>query len=96
MPATADEVLFLAGSGSELEESGKSSGKKLDAMTLIKEGKLPPLGRKPGVLGLCLPSSWDPQAVMLPTAPRPGESRAALLTELSPCRHEHLWPLPGA
>ncbi|XP_061869606.1 ataxin-7-like protein 2 [Colius striatus] len=26
-----------AGSGSELEESGKSSGKKLDAMTLIKE-----------------------------------------------------------
>ncbi|NXS74366.1 AT7L2 protein, partial [Pandion haliaetus] len=72
VPAAADEVLSLAGSGSELEESGKSSGKKLDAMTLIKEGKLPPLGRKPGVLGLCLPSSWDPQAVMLPMAPRPG------------------------
>ncbi|NXH20720.1 AT7L2 protein, partial [Bucco capensis] len=30
-------VLSLAGSGLELEESGKSGGKKLDAMTLIKE-----------------------------------------------------------
>ncbi|NXK01009.1 AT7L2 protein, partial [Corythaixoides concolor] len=37
VPAAADRVLSLAGSGSELEESGKSSGKKLDAMTLIKE-----------------------------------------------------------
>ncbi|PKK22922.1 hypothetical protein A306_00000070, partial [Columba livia] len=30
-------VLSPAGPGLELEESGKSSGKKLDAMTLIKE-----------------------------------------------------------
>ncbi|NXW11617.1 AT7L2 protein, partial [Fregetta grallaria] len=37
VPAVADGVLSPAGSGSELEESGKSSGKKLDAMTLIKE-----------------------------------------------------------
>ncbi|NXJ86598.1 AT7L2 protein, partial [Trogon melanurus] len=37
VPATADRVLSPAGSGPELEESGKSSGKKLDAMTLIKE-----------------------------------------------------------
>lgn len=52
-----------------MEESGKSSGKKLDAMTLIKEGKLPPLGRKPGILWLCWPSSLDPGAVMSPVAP---------------------------
>ncbi|NXT77899.1 AT7L2 protein, partial [Zapornia atra] len=37
VPAAGDGVLSPAGSGSELEESGKSSGKKLDAMTLIKE-----------------------------------------------------------
>ncbi|NWV09496.1 AT7L2 protein, partial [Ptilonorhynchus violaceus] len=36
VPAT-DRILSLAGSGSELEESGKSGSKKLDTMTLIKE-----------------------------------------------------------
>ncbi|NXR70403.1 AT7L2 protein, partial [Rhadina sibilatrix] len=36
VPAT-DRILSLAGSGSELEENGKSSSKKLDTMTLIKE-----------------------------------------------------------
>lgn len=42
-------ILFPA--GLELEESSKGS-KKLDAMTLIKEGKLLVLGRKPSVLGV--------------------------------------------
>ncbi|XP_064254996.1 ataxin-7-like protein 2 [Passer domesticus] len=36
VPAT-DRILSLAGSGSELEENGKSGSKKLDTMTLIKE-----------------------------------------------------------
>lgn len=51
VPAT-DRILSLAGSGSELEENGKSSSKKLDTMTLIKEGELLS-GVKPSVLGLC-------------------------------------------
>ncbi|KAM9369369.1 LOW QUALITY PROTEIN: ataxin-7-like protein 2 [Phaethornis superciliosus] len=37
MPAAPEGVLSPAGSGLELEESGKSRAKKLDAMTLIKE-----------------------------------------------------------
>ncbi|XP_056367199.1 ataxin-7-like protein 2 isoform X1 [Oenanthe melanoleuca] len=36
VPAT-DRILSLPGSGSELEENGKSGSKKLDTMTLIKE-----------------------------------------------------------
>uniref|UniRef100_A0A8C0UDJ9 Ataxin 7 like 2 n=1 Tax=Cyanistes caeruleus TaxID=156563 RepID=A0A8C0UDJ9_CYACU len=36
VPAT-DRILSLAGSGSELEENGRSGSKKLDTMTLIKE-----------------------------------------------------------
>lgn len=57
VPAT-DRILSLAGSGSELEENGKSGSKKLDTMTLIKEGELLS-GVKPSVGGLCEPSSWD-------------------------------------
>jgi len=60
VPATADGVLSPAGSGLELEESGKSGGKKLDAMTLIKEGKAPSFGEKTRRFG----------AVTLPPAPR--------------------------
>ncbi|XP_017595290.1 PREDICTED: ataxin-7-like protein 2 [Corvus brachyrhynchos] len=37
VPAATDRILSLAGSGSELEENGKSGSKKLDTMTLIKE-----------------------------------------------------------
>lgn len=49
----ADE--FWSPAGLEPEESSKSGSKKLDAMTLIKEGKLPALGRKPVVWGPCVP-----------------------------------------
>lgn len=50
VPATDDRILSLAGSGSELEENGKSGSKKLDTMTLIKEGELLS-GVKPSVSG---------------------------------------------
>lgn len=71
VPAT-DRILSLAGSGSELEENGKSGSKKLDTMTLIKEGELLS-GVKPSISGLGLLS-----AVLLAA---PGLCQ---LTELSP------------
>lgn len=52
-PGAADG--FWSPAGLEPEESSKSGSKKLDAMTLIKEGKLPTLGRKPVVRGPRVP-----------------------------------------
>lgn len=88
VPAT-DRILSLAGSGSELEENGKSGSKKLDTMTLIKEGELLS-GVKPSILGLCEPSSWDPCL----QCSQQHQLCASLLN--SPHRHGHLWALPCA
>lgn len=74
VPAT-DRILSLAGSGSELEENGKNGSKKLDTMTLIKEGELLS-GVKHSILGLCELGSMS---AGLPAAPG-----VCQLTELSP------------
>lgn len=88
VPAT-DRILSLAGSGSELEENGKSGSKKLDTMTLIKEGELLS-GVKPSMLGLCEPSSWERCLQCFQ------QHQLCASLPSSPHRHGHLRALPCA